>query len=59
VFSLLAQLVATHGMESDIAKKSLEMSNLTLTKMAEGGIFDHIGYGFHRYSVTADWHVPQ
>lgn len=24
-----------------------------------GGIFDHLGGGFHRYSVTEDWHIPQ
>jgi len=32
--------------------------NLTLTKMAYGGIFDQIGGGFSRYSVDAKWHVP-
>lgn len=31
---------------------------LTLEKMALGGIYDHIGGGFARYSVDADWHVP-
>jgi uncharacterized protein YyaL (SSP411 family) len=31
---------------------------LTLRKMAAGGIHDHIGGGFHRYSVDANWHVP-
>jgi uncharacterized protein YyaL (SSP411 family) len=30
----------------------------TLRKMAEGGMHDHLGGGFHRYSVDADWHVP-
>lgn len=32
--------------------------NLTLTKMAYGGVFDQIGGGFSRYSVDAKWHVP-
>ncbi len=32
--------------------------NLTLTKMAYGGVFDHIGGGFSRYSVDERWHVP-
>jgi uncharacterized protein YyaL (SSP411 family) len=36
----------------------LEMVTHTLTKMAEGGIYDHIGGGFHRYSVDARWLVP-
>lgn len=30
----------------------------TLLKMARGGIRDHIGHGFARYSVTADWSLP-
>jgi uncharacterized protein YyaL (SSP411 family) len=30
----------------------------TLEKMAMGGIYDHIGGGFARYSVDAQWHVP-
>lgn len=32
--------------------------NLTLTKMAYGGVFDQIGGGFSRYSVDTKWHVP-
>ena len=32
--------------------------NLTLTKIAYGGVFDHVGGGFSRYSVDAKWHVP-
>lgn len=31
---------------------------LTLQKMAFGGIYDHIGGGFSRYSVDGRWHVP-
>lgn len=30
----------------------------TLEKMAYGGIYDHVGGGFSRYSVDARWHVP-
>jgi uncharacterized protein len=37
---------------------SLEMATYTLTKMAQGGIYDHLGGGFHRYSVDAKWLVP-
>ncbi len=36
----------------------LEMVSNTLTKMAEGGIYDHLGGGFHRYSVDEKWLVP-
>ncbi len=36
----------------------LEYVNTTLTRMAYGGIYDHIGGGFSRYSVDTKWHVP-
>ena len=36
----------------------LEMVTHTLAKMAGGGIYDHLGGGFHRYSVDAKWLVP-
>jgi hypothetical protein len=37
---------------------ALHMVEKTLEKMRFGGIFDHIGYGFHRYSTDAHWLVP-
>lgn len=39
-------------------RNALEMFCHTLRKMANGGIYDHLGGGFHRYSVTRDWLVP-
>ncbi|MFO7273845.1 MAG: thioredoxin domain-containing protein [Bacillota bacterium] len=36
----------------------LGLVTLTLRKMAEGGIYDQLGGGFHRYSVDARWAVP-
>jgi uncharacterized protein len=39
-------------------KRALEMTLFTLRKMAAGGMHDHIGGGFHRYSVDRYWHVP-
>lgn len=36
----------------------LDFVNLTLTKMAYGGLFDTLGGGFSRYSVDMKWHVP-
>lgn len=39
-------------------KKALEISLVTLRAMARGGIYDHIGGGFHRYSTDAVWHIP-
>ena len=38
--------------------RALEMVELTLEKMAHGGIYDQIGGGFHRYSTDAFWLVP-
>jgi uncharacterized protein YyaL (SSP411 family) len=40
------------------ASKGLEMVEKTLTAMRMGGIFDQIGFGFHRYSVDKAWLVP-
>ena len=37
---------------------SLEMLELTLKKMATGGMYDQIGGGFHRYSTDSFWLVP-
>ena len=39
-------------------KDALDMTLHTLRAMAQGGIHDHIGGGFHRYSTDARWHVP-
>lgn len=36
----------------------LDFVDLTLKKMAYGGVFDQIGGGFSRYSVDEKWHVP-
>jgi hypothetical protein len=44
----------THALPSN----ALEMALFTLRKMAAGGMHDHIGGGFHRYSVDRYWHVP-
>src|SRR6476619_2513963 len=44
--------------KSDSGKHALEMALFTLRKMAAGGMHDHIGGGFHRYSVDRYWHVP-
>ncbi|HEX4023162.1 MAG TPA: thioredoxin domain-containing protein [Steroidobacteraceae bacterium] len=38
--------------------QALYMAGLTLTRMAEGGLFDQLGGGFFRYSVDAAWQIP-
>jgi uncharacterized protein len=37
---------------------ALEMATVTLDKMAYGGMYDHAGGGFHRYSTDDRWLVP-
>ncbi|MFW9897596.1 MAG: thioredoxin domain-containing protein, partial [Candidatus Thorarchaeota archaeon] len=39
-------------------KKALDMVKGTLQAMRNGGIYDHIGFGFHRYSTDSSWLVP-
>jgi uncharacterized protein YyaL (SSP411 family) len=44
--------------KSESGKQALDMALFTLRKMAAGGMHDHLGGGFHRYSVDRYWHVP-
>jgi uncharacterized protein YyaL (SSP411 family) len=44
--------------KSESGKQALEITLFTLRKMAAGGMHDHLGGGFHRYSVDRYWHVP-
>jgi uncharacterized protein YyaL (SSP411 family) len=53
---LLNTLFHYHHKTND--KQALSMITRTLDKMADGGIFDHLGGGFHRYSVDTSWLVP-
>ncbi len=39
-------------------EQALEMSRHSLRSMRLGGLFDHIGFGFHRYSTDAHWLLP-
>jgi len=39
-------------------EKALSMVEKTLQSMRRGGIYDHIGFGFHRYSTDSKWLVP-
>jgi uncharacterized protein YyaL (SSP411 family) len=54
----LLHLAAKKGVESKDADAARGMALYTLRKMAAGGMHDHLGGGFHRYSVDAQWHVP-
>jgi uncharacterized protein YyaL (SSP411 family) len=52
----LALLLRTHQRTGDAA--ALEMVTHTCRRMAEGGLYDQLGGGFHRYSTDARWLVP-
>jgi len=57
VFNFLLRLYAS-APASPEGKAALEMTRNSLLKMAYGGIRDHLGGGFHRYTVDRAWHVP-
>lgn len=38
--------------------KALEMAEMTLISMRLGGVYDHLGDGFHRYSTDEEWRLP-
>jgi len=37
---------------------ALDMVETTLHAMRRGGVYDHVGFGFHRYSTDAEWLLP-
>ena len=49
-------LVSSFGITQN--KESLDHLLFTVDKIAEGGIYDHVGGGFSRYSTDGEWHVP-
>ena len=49
-------LLRAHARSGDEA--TLAMVTTSLDAMASGGIYDHLGGGFHRYSVDREWLVP-
>jgi uncharacterized protein YyaL (SSP411 family) len=56
--SNLEFLLHLWSINPDEHASALRMVTTTLTKMAEGGIYDQIGGGFCRYSVDAAWEIP-
>jgi hypothetical protein len=48
--------IARKNNEND--KNALEIVMTSLTRMARGGIFDHIGGGFFRYTTDRQWQIP-
>ena len=56
--NFLFHVFAREKRDSRDGKAALGMALLTLKKMAAGGMHDHLGGGFHRYSVDKFWHIP-
>ena len=50
-------MLLRHHQRTDDAM-SLTMATKTLDRMAMGGMYDHVGGGFHRYSTDAQWLLP-
>ncbi|HEY5227762.1 MAG TPA: thioredoxin domain-containing protein, partial [Opitutaceae bacterium] len=56
--AFLLRCAALQGLASEAGTEASGMVARTLAAMARGGIHDHVGGGFHRYSVDAEWFVP-
>ena len=54
---MIVEFLLRHHHRTD-QQHALDMVDLTLTRMAAGGIYDQLGGGFHRYSTDARWLVP-
>ncbi len=56
MFHTVMMLLRYHHRSGDAT--ALSMVEKTLDGMHQGGIYDHLGYGFHRYSTDYRWQVP-
>jgi uncharacterized protein YyaL (SSP411 family) len=56
--TFLFRAAALQGVASEAGAEAVKLAAATLQAMARGGIHDHVGGGFHRYSVDATWFVP-
>ena len=56
--AFLLRCAAIQGVGSEAGVEAAGMAARTLGAMAKGGIHDHVGGGFHRYSVDGEWFVP-
>ncbi|CAN5311355.1 thioredoxin domain-containing protein [soil metagenome] len=54
---LLQHWAETKRLDED-DKRAVEIVSVSLEKMVQGGIYDHVGGGFFRYSVDAAWEIP-
>jgi uncharacterized protein YyaL (SSP411 family) len=58
IFLLRYSQRLSHNQNAQNKSLALKMVERTLRAMRLGGIFDHVGFGFHRYSTDADWLLP-
>ena len=58
IIEFLFRSAALQGVNSDLGQEAIGLAATTLQRMAEGGVHDQVGGGFHRYSVDEQWHVP-
>ena len=56
--SNLEHLLRQHLKNNCIKNQAINMVDLTLSKMAFGGLYDQLGGGFYRYSVDREWMIP-
>ncbi len=56
--NFLFRVAVIQGVESETGREAIKMACETLRHMGGGGIRDHVGGGFHRYSVDEAWFVP-
>ncbi len=56
--SVVALLLRHPGADGAAGRRHRRMALHTLEAMAAGGMYDHLGGGFHRYSVDRYWRVP-
>jgi uncharacterized protein YyaL (SSP411 family) len=56
--SFLFRVAAMQRPPSQVSAEAVRLAAATLRAMARGGIHDHVGGGYHRYSVDEAWFVP-
>ncbi len=56
--NFLFRVAALQGPASEMGAEAIRLATATLRAMARGGIHDHLGGGYHRYSVDSGWFVP-
>lgn len=56
--NFLLRVAAIQGVQSETGAEAVRLATATLRAMARGGIHDHVGGGYHRYSVDEGWLVP-